>query len=266
MPVELTDEEFRFLSRYLKDPDRDSVTQRCDHVVEKVQDLHVYRTIRSLNWLLPQVDRLAVYKQIRSTFTDNYPPHVVELGCCFGTDVRQLLLDGLPSENILVVDLFPGYWDLGFDLFQDRARLRCQSAFCDASKPASELAPFREKYDVAYALLVLHVFDQVGSVGFLTSTFNLLAPGGTFFGTTVGWAAADGPWDIGQNPRWIYCKQGLIDVLTSVGFDDVSVEQGPISDRIRLSSNSSLSASVPDEGLRCWSFVARKSLPDYASC
>jgi hypothetical protein len=32
------------------------------------------------------------------------------LGCCFGTDTRQVLVDGWKEENVSPVDVIPDFW------------------------------------------------------------------------------------------------------------------------------------------------------------
>jgi hypothetical protein len=33
-----------------------------------------------------------------------------DIGCCFGQDTRQLILDGVPANSITSTDLTPDYW------------------------------------------------------------------------------------------------------------------------------------------------------------
>jgi SAM-dependent methyltransferase len=48
----------------------------------------------------------------------------VDLGCCFGQDLRQLVFDGIPSEQLVGVDIDPRLPEFGYDLFRDRASLK----------------------------------------------------------------------------------------------------------------------------------------------
>ena len=47
----------------------------------------------------------------------------VDLGCGLGQDLRVLVRDGTPAENLVGLDLMREYIDLGYELFQDRERL-----------------------------------------------------------------------------------------------------------------------------------------------
>lgn len=44
---------------------------------------------------------------------------VLDLGCCFGHDARQLLKDGVQPTQIVACDLVPELINLGFDMFGD---------------------------------------------------------------------------------------------------------------------------------------------------
>ena len=35
---------------------------------------------------------------------------IQDLGCCFGQDTRQLILDGVPESSIRATDITPDYW------------------------------------------------------------------------------------------------------------------------------------------------------------
>lgn len=51
---------------------------------------------------------------------------LLDLGCCLAQDLRKLVFDGVPSENLYGLDVEKGFIDLGYDLFQDRATLKSQ--------------------------------------------------------------------------------------------------------------------------------------------
>ncbi|EGO19947.1 hypothetical protein SERLADRAFT_352420, partial [Serpula lacrymans var. lacrymans S7.9] len=44
----------------------------------------------------------------------------LDMGCCMGTDVRKLVLDGYPEGNIVAVDIRQEYIDIGHQLYHDK--------------------------------------------------------------------------------------------------------------------------------------------------
>ncbi|KAJ7274548.1 hypothetical protein B0H12DRAFT_1199786 [Mycena haematopus] len=43
---------------------------------------------------------------------------LLDVGCCFGTDLRKLASDGFPAKNMLACDIRKDFWDLGHELFR----------------------------------------------------------------------------------------------------------------------------------------------------
>ncbi|XWW92241.1 hypothetical protein V2A60_000164 [Cordyceps javanica] len=83
---------------------------------------------------------------------------MLDLGCCFGQDIRKLVADGAPSTNILGADTEGRFVDLGYELFQDRETL--QSHFYTQSIFDEEFLPeWHGKVDIIYLGSFLHLFD-----------------------------------------------------------------------------------------------------------
>lgn len=73
----------------------------------------------------------------------------LDLGCCFGQDIRKLIYDGAPSDNIVGVDTEPGFIDLGDELFGDRETL--QARFYTGDVFAEDfLFELRDKVDMIF--------------------------------------------------------------------------------------------------------------------
>ena len=53
----------------------------------------------------------------------------LDLGCCFGQDLRELVADGAPSENIYGLDIEGPLIDVGYDLFMDRGKIKSTLVF-----------------------------------------------------------------------------------------------------------------------------------------
>jgi SAM-dependent methyltransferase len=59
------------------------------------------------------------YKSIVAHLKENPEAKVLDLGCCFGHDARQLLKDGVRPDQITACDLLPELIGFGFELFGD---------------------------------------------------------------------------------------------------------------------------------------------------
>ena len=87
---------------------------------------------------------------------------LLDLGCCFAQDLRRLVVDAGPSENLYGLELRGAFVDLGYELFQDRKTLK--STFLvgnvlDDSAPDGMLKGVVGKIDMIYAANIVHLFN-----------------------------------------------------------------------------------------------------------
>ena len=69
--------------------------------------------------------RMPSYDKILARLCDPAAPaKLLDVGCCFGQDLRRLVVDGAPSENLVGLELKPQFLSLGYDLFADREFLQ----------------------------------------------------------------------------------------------------------------------------------------------
>ncbi len=54
------------------------------------------------------------------------PQKFLDLGCCLAQDLRKLVFDGAPSENLYGLDIEEGFIALSYDLFRDKGTLKAQ--------------------------------------------------------------------------------------------------------------------------------------------
>ncbi|KAE9378513.1 methyltransferase domain-containing protein [Stipitochalara longipes BDJ] len=83
----------------------------------------------------------------------------LDLGCCFGQEIRRLVHDGAPSSHLWGADLRPEFFDLGYKLFQDKDTLQAKFMAADIFDPSSPLKDLEGKIDIIYAGSFLHLFN-----------------------------------------------------------------------------------------------------------
>nr|POE51694.1 methyltransferase trt5 [Quercus suber] len=88
----------------------------------------------------------------------------LDLGCCFGTEIRKLVFDGVPPENCVGTDLRPEFFDIGYELFRDRERMRGARFFAADifDESCAEFQALEGKVDVVCAGSFFHLFDLPG--------------------------------------------------------------------------------------------------------
>ncbi len=82
----------------------------------------------------------------------------LDLGCCFGQELRKVASDGAPQEHLYGSDLRPEFFELGYRLFRDKDTLKSKFIAADIYDPASALSTLDRKIDIIYAGSFLHLF------------------------------------------------------------------------------------------------------------
>lgn len=65
-----------------------------------------------------KISRLPGYPQVLEIGRTRDSPILLDIGCCFGNDIRKAIADGFPAAGCVGSDLRPEYWDLGHALFK----------------------------------------------------------------------------------------------------------------------------------------------------
>lgn len=113
---------------------------------------------------------------------------ILDLGCAFGQNLRILAAAGFPIENMYAADIKSELWELGFDLFGDRDKMKAtflEADILDVGK-GSPLQQFSNKMDIIYASNVLHLFDWDKQVIAMKTLVNVSKPGAMVVGRQIG--------------------------------------------------------------------------------
>lgn len=110
----------------------------------------------------------------------------LDLGCCLGQEIRQLVLDGAPSANTYGSDLYEGFFAVGYKLFEDSkdsvladgtrrldTTFIAADVFDDNSRLVTELAGMM---DIIYTGAFFHLFTLDEQEKAAARVVQLLAP------------------------------------------------------------------------------------------
>ena len=194
---------------------------------------HEYKCIERGLFATSRIHEHPAYRNVLTRFREP-KLQVLELGCCFGTDARKMILDGLAQQNLIVSDLHDFYWNLGKSvLFQDDIS-SVNSVFMDFAVPLDVecTARFKNRFDVISAQKILHVLSKEQCICFLRNIFDCLnANNGILFGTCIG-GIESSEWELTptkgmsgrvETPRFRHSKETLEALLVRLGFADVQV-------------------------------------------
>ncbi|KAF7628457.1 hypothetical protein AFLA_003813 [Aspergillus flavus NRRL3357] len=158
---------------------------------------HIYR-VRNKAWDVLPYPCIGVFRflDFGANLSPIYPEVIqrlragqtfLDLGCCFGQDIRKLVHDGAPSENIIGADTEGRFMDLGYELFRDKDTLKAR--FYAASVFDEEfLSEWHGKIDIIYVGAFLHLFDIEKQALVVARLVELLRrrPGSIVFGRNLG--------------------------------------------------------------------------------
>lgn len=88
----------------------------------------------------------------------------LDLGCCFGQELRKVAADGAVQENLYGSDLRSEFFEMGYRLFRDRDALKSKFIAADITDPSSPLSELDGKIDIIYAGSFLHLFSYAESI------------------------------------------------------------------------------------------------------
>ena len=113
-------------------------------------------------WLVPFISRSPAYASILKRLQAGET--LMDVGCFLGGDLRRLVFDGAPAENLYGVDIV-SHWDVGYALFRDKGRFAAHFIEADIlSSDNPALQALRGRVDVISISAVLHQWawkDQV---------------------------------------------------------------------------------------------------------
>lgn len=121
-----------------------------------------------------------------SNFLSQWPD--LDIGCCVGQDIRKLVFDGAPSENMYGSDLEKNFMDIGYELFLDKTTLKTTFIPADVFDEESGLKQIEGEINIVHGASFLHLFDEEGQQKACKRIVKILKsePGSLFIGRQIG--------------------------------------------------------------------------------
>ncbi|KAG8875834.1 hypothetical protein FRB97_004689 [Tulasnella sp. 331] len=219
----LTPEAREFVEKYTR-LSSDEATRHIVEVRDRAWDIEPYPCLGRFRFLTPGIAGSGLYPQILDRLKQGET--LLDLGMCFGQDIRKLVSDGAPSENIYGSDLRPEYLELGYALFMDKDRLKSKLIAADIFDPSSELKQIEGKIDIIYTGSFFHLFDWDDQIRVAKRVVQILRPqkGSIVLGRQTGTMTA-GPSTRrgGTQPIWRHDVDSFLRMWKQVG-DETSTE------------------------------------------
>jgi SAM-dependent methyltransferase len=168
----------------------------CLYVLTHVQrdqawELCPYGCVGTFGFTYPAIQIHREYATVLQTV--NSGGKFLDLGCGFGQNIRQMILDGAPAENLAGGDISTELTECGYDYFLDRDRLASKMHIFDILEPTpgDVFHQLHGSVDVVNAAMFFHLWDRPTQIRACVNTISLLKPqpGSKIIG-----------WQIGRSP------------------------------------------------------------------
>ncbi|KAF9059545.1 hypothetical protein BDP27DRAFT_1341230, partial [Rhodocollybia butyracea] len=112
-------DEFAFYNKHTGIENEQVMKEHITSVARNALEIYPYPCIRTFGFLRFRITRSpSGYKRLLELGSTRPNALLLDLGCCFGNDVRKAVDDGFPAQNIVASDLRAEYWNFGHDLFK----------------------------------------------------------------------------------------------------------------------------------------------------
>ncbi|GAB7347547.1 hypothetical protein MBLNU459_g4438t1 [Dothideomycetes sp. NU459] len=186
-PLEsITPEARKVFEEYSKIPS-DRVIPHIMEIRERAWQVLPFPCIGKFHFLDMSISHHPLYTTIIERV--KHGDRLLDLGCCFGQDVRKLVVDDAPAENLIGSDLRASFIELGYDLFLDKDTLKAKFIASDVFDPESELLKTeRGSVSIVHAASMIHLFDLPTQKQVVKTIIDLLKPesGSLVVGRQVG--------------------------------------------------------------------------------
>jgi SAM-dependent methyltransferase len=168
----------RLLERYSNIPPNEVIP----HVLairDRAWRITSYPCIGQLRFLDLSITQHPLYPIFLPLLTSPHPNLLLDLGCCFGQDLRALVAAGVPSTHLYGADLHHEFIDLGYDLLRDRSSLNAHFLTGDIFSPtvwASSFAPLEGTLHIIHTASFFHLFLLPQQLSLAKLLVRLLKP------------------------------------------------------------------------------------------
>ncbi|KAK0100925.1 hypothetical protein ONS95_007367 [Cadophora gregata] len=147
------------------------------HIVairDRAWDIHSLPCIGQFRFIDLSLSRLPSYSHVVNLLKAG--GRLLDLGCCFGQDLRKLVHDGAPASSLFGAELREEFIELGYELFLDKDKIGVNFLRADVFDPDSSLKELDGQLDVVHVGLFLHLFGWEGQRKACERIVGLLKP------------------------------------------------------------------------------------------
>jgi SAM-dependent methyltransferase len=148
-----------------------------------------YACIGRFVFATPTITYQPGYKKIVTKLKEDSSLKFLDLGCGLGQNLRKLVLDGVPQDQIVASDYEEGLIKAGKDFFRDADKLKCKFIVADIFDPeAPGNTQNHGQFDYIWTAMFYHLWDldKQRAASIETAKFLKNQKGATLLGWQLG--------------------------------------------------------------------------------
>ncbi|KAI0066449.1 hypothetical protein BV25DRAFT_1796896 [Artomyces pyxidatus] len=209
----LGEEESAFFKEKTGIEDDEELKTHLLEIQAVAYEVHPYPCIHLFSWTKLRISRFPSYPHLLELGKEREGAIFLDIGCCFGNDLRKAIADGYPAKNVVASDLHGEFWDIGHKLFRDTpetlpvtfvagdafyaGHLEAVPPFTALAPPTTpspdlrtltSLNPLRGHVSAVNAISFFHLFSEGRQLRLAHALAGLLSPepGSMLFGQQIG--------------------------------------------------------------------------------
>jgi len=231
----------QFFTAYLNRPfDKTTFEIKMKEINKKALEICSYRCIRTYSYLTTRIAKNPFYDDsIKSNISDLF---ILDIGCCVGSDMRKLILDGASPDKMLGVDLESRFFEVGFEIFEDKEKLPnnlfIQGDFTEETNFIEKIISamkerkediqnykFEENFDLIQLGAVLHLLTEEKVSKLLRLIFNNLLKknNGCLIGQTIGIVSNPSGFTQTGDLRYLHSSESLQKLMEDIGYSNIEI-------------------------------------------
>ncbi|KAJ5606344.1 hypothetical protein N7510_009125 [Penicillium lagena] len=153
---------------------------------DEAWDIMPYPCIGAFMFLTLRLCALPEYPALLSRLKNGHT--FLDLGCCFGQDIRKLIFDGVPADQLLGCDYERSLLEVGFALFHDKDTMFNRFIDADFFDDHGKLFQHKQTFDIIHIAMFLHLMNRHTQLLAIDRIFSLISkkPGSLIMGSQIG--------------------------------------------------------------------------------
>ncbi|KAI1212596.1 uncharacterized protein F4807DRAFT_342132 [Annulohypoxylon truncatum] len=164
----------------------EEVVPHCLAIRDKAFALYPWPCIGQMRFIRLSLASYPSYASVLERIRSNANARFLDLGCCFGQDIRKLFIDGARPEQLVGLDLVPEFNALSYELFRDASKLSFEFHARDLHDDNADWSPLLNRFDVLHLTSLLHIWNWEGQVKAAQRIASFTKPGALLVGSGLG--------------------------------------------------------------------------------